>query len=89
MNSSILNLCIDLYISNNVIHFYYLDLVFAILISDEVHWIALRYNLSIDVENPDTMILFLKQRITIKRYSDARRMFILCDLPAAYCKKRD
>ena len=36
-----------------------------------------------------TMIVFLKPRITIKRNSDARRMFILCDLPAAYCKKRD
>ena len=66
---------------------YSLDFVFAILISDEVHCIALRYNLSIDIENPDTMIKFLKPRITIKRNSDARRMFILCDLPAAYCKK--
>lgn len=66
---------------------YSLDFAFASKISDEVHIIAFRYNLRIDIENPDTMIVFLKPRITIKRNTDARRMFILCDLPAAYCKK--
>ena len=46
-----------------------------------------RYYDKIHIENSDKMILLPLQGIAIKSYSDARRMFILCDLPAAYCKK--